>query len=85
MPRPVGVPCKVVYSTDFDTSAKVIEPDYARLDDMLRGAEWVVARTDLRGLVAMVLNPGGGLPRVLVSAIVTDDEVQMVDIVVFPD
>lgn len=84
MPRPAGVPCKVVYSKEFEGNAKSIEPDYKRLDEMLRGAEWVIARTDMRGLIDVVLNPGGGLPRVLVSAIVRDDEAAMVDIAAFP-
>ncbi|MBA3688657.1 MAG: hypothetical protein H0W81_07500 [Chloroflexi bacterium] len=84
MARPAGFPCKVVYSKEFDANSKAIEPDYKRLDDMMRGAEWVIARTEHRGLVDVILNPGGGLPRILMSAIVRDDEAVVVDIAAFP-
>lgn len=74
MPRPEGVACEVIYSDEYDAQAQAIEPDYARLDEMIRGAEWVIARTSLRGEVTVTLNPGGGMPFLQVSATITDEQ-----------
>jgi len=40
---------------------------------MVSGAEWVIARSSLRGDVVVILNPGGGKPRLAMSATITDE------------
>lgn len=80
MARPEGVACEVVYSHDYEAQAKAIEPDYARLDEMMAGAEWVIARSPLRGDVIVILNPGGDLPRLAVSATIGDDQAEVTGI-----
>lgn len=66
-------PRSVTYSREYDEQARVIEPDYRRLDEMVRGAEWALARTELRGSVVVVLNPGGGQEYVELYADVMDN------------
>jgi len=84
MARVPGVPCTVARSENFRAQAEAIEPNYARLDEMLSGTEWTVARTDLRGIVEIILNPGGGIPRLAVRAIVLEDEAELTSIEAFP-
>ena len=85
MTRPAGVPCTVIRSPEFTAQAEAIEPDYERLDAMLFGGEWVIARSPLRGQVDVVLNPGGGLPRVLVTVDISDEEAILREIAAYPE
>ena len=64
----------VTWSEGFRRDASAIEPDYARLDSMLDGAEWILARTDLRGTVLVALSFRAAVPVVLrFKAKVSDD------------
>ena len=79
MPRRSAVdldptPRTVTYSQEYLRHAEAIEADYRRLDEMMRGAEWVLARTPLRGEVIVTLNPGGTARHLDVYAEVTDAE-----------
>ena len=71
MPTP-PISRTVTYSVEYERSAAAIEPDARRLDEMIRGAEWALARTEKRGEVVVVLNPGAGGLRLEVRATVTD-------------
>ncbi len=68
------IPRTVTYSDEYHRQAASIEADYRRLDEMMRGAEWVLARTPLRGAVIVTLNPGGRARHLEVYAEVTDAE-----------
>ena len=67
------VPRTVTYSKEYEKQAAAIEPDVQRLDAMMRGLEWALARTPLRGPVVAILNPGVGKPRLEVRATIADD------------
>lgn len=73
MARPQGVPCTVTYDDSFKKQAAEIEPDYRRLDKIMHGAEWVIARTELRGEVVVILNPGERLERLKVKATIGEE------------
>ena len=66
------IPRTVDYSAEYENCAAAIEPDARRLDEMMRGVEWVLSRTELRGEVAVVLNPGAGGRRLEVRATVAN-------------
>lgn len=64
------IPRSVTYSAEYAEQAATVEPDVRRLDEMIRGLEWVLARTPLRGSVLVVLDPGRGGPKLEVRATV---------------
>lgn len=71
--REKGIPCTVTYDDGFDAQMAKLAKDYPRIDEMVRGAEWAIARTELRGEIVVGLYAGGGGPYVIVEATVTDE------------
>lgn len=70
--RDKGVPCTVTFDRAFDEDVEALRGRYPRIDEMVRGAEWALARTELRGDVEVGLYPGGGGSYLVVEATVTD-------------
>jgi hypothetical protein len=62
------IPRTVTYDDRFYAQAKKFERDFRRLDEMVIGAEWTLARSPYLGLNRVVLNPGGGMPKLEVWA-----------------
>lgn len=72
--REPGVPCKVVYSHEFDRQFEALDPDLARREEVLRGIEWGFALTPGRGRVCLVAALTSRGPRFGFYATVGEDE-----------
>lgn len=70
--RAPGVACQVVYSKHFDADLAALDPSVPRREELLRGVEWVLGRTELRGAVRVVAVTGLGRPRLMFTASVED-------------
>jgi len=65
---PQHIPREVVRSEDFESAAKAIQPDVQRFDEVFRGIEWALARTEHIGDVVLTADLGFGGPFVRVRA-----------------
>ncbi len=71
--RDQGVPCTVTFEKGFDAQVDRLRKDFPRIDEMVRGAEWAIARSELRGDIKVGLYAGAGGPYLIVEATVGEE------------
>ena len=74
---PIPRDCR--YGAEFESKISALDGVQDRREEMMRGVEWVLARTDLRGRVIVTVLVSWTGPRIEIYADVDDRLVEILD------